>query len=183
MIKMPERNIDMRIEARRAKVYYLFMMGKTLREISETLQIGETTIDRDLEAIRKEISFDEKTVHEPINWDKVRQDALDSLKMIKVMLLNALQESNGKPWTQARILSIMKDIDIRILERVAQPPATKVDIKMWREDALTIVGFIKDKHPEFLSEFRAYLKMAKQQGKKEINVPTETSTGSTEERA
>lgn len=155
------RDVDLRMNARRAKAYYLFMSGKTKADIAEELKVGESTIDRDLEAVRREIAFDEIATTEPVNWDNVRKEALDSLRMVKTMLLTTYNESEGKPWTQARILAIMKDIDVRILERVAQPPQTKIDIKMIRQDALMIASFLTEKHKELLPDFKDFIRQAK----------------------
>jgi len=174
------RNVDLKLNERRSKVYLLYATGNlTKKAIAEKLHTSETTIDRDLEAIRREMTFTETVIPETINWDNVRKEALDSLRAEKILLLQAHEESSGKPWTQARILAIMKDIDVRILERVAQPPQTRIDIKMIKQDALTVVSFLTEKHPELIPSFKEFIRQARLRGleKKTQDLKEEETAG------
>lgn len=146
----------MKQELRRSKVYYLWLMDVTKAEIAEKLQVSESTIDRDLEYVQEHLAKKE------IDWDKIRNEALNSLRSIKLMLLEEYENSaiQKKPWTSAKILSILKDIDLKILERVAQPPSihTKYDIKMVKQEAFAITEFIAKEHPEIMDDLKNFLK-------------------------
>lgn len=152
---------DMKREVRRAKVYLLHLQGKTKRSIAETLKISESTVDRDLEVAWEELKYKE------INYEEIIKEALNSLRTVKVLLLDTYQEAEGKQWTKARILGIIKDIDVKILERVAQPPRVgkQLNIQMIRQDAMTVVGYITQHHPELMPEFKEYLKKEQRERK------------------
>jgi len=139
---------------RRSQVWYLYLTGLNKAEIADKLKISESTVDRDLENVSAYMENKE------VDFDKVTNEALNSLRALKAMLLGTFAEAEGKEWTRARILSIMKDIDVKILERATQPPriGKQTNIAMIKEDVKMIVDFLADKHPEMMGEFREFLK-------------------------
>ena len=167
---MSDENIpDAKRELRRAKVFYLYLMGCTKTEIAHNLNISESTVDRDLEAVQENL---DKT---PIDFNQIRMEALNSLRLTKKMLLDTYEESEEKPWTKARILSIIKDIDVKLLERFSQPilPTRTADLQAIKDEARMVVSFLAKTHPELLEEFKMYLKSVKERKKEE---PTTTQT-------
>jgi len=153
-----EKISDARRELRRAKVFYLYLMGCTKTEIANNLQISESTVDRDLEAVQESV---DKT---PVDFNAIRLEALNSLRLTKKMLLDTFEEAESKPWTKARILGIIKDIDVKVLERFAQPVLSTrtADIQAIKDEAKMVVSFLAKDHPELLEEFKLYLKSVRE---------------------
>jgi transposase len=161
---MSEEIPDAKREIRRAKVFYLHLMGCNKTEIAANLRMSESTVDRDLEAVQENV---DKT---PIDYNQIRNEALNSLRLTKKMLLDTFEESENKPWTKAKILSIIKDIDVKVLEGFAQPMMTTrmADIQAIKTEAKMVVSFLAKTHPELLEEFKMFLKSVKTDVKEEV---------------
>lgn len=143
-------NIDMKIDARRWRVYSLWLYGKTQSEIAEIERVDRTTIWNDLNAIREQLE------NNPQPIEQIRQETLLSLRIIRN---EALQRAETAPDKEAhKFFKIAANIDQKILERFDQSTDAENAENQETDNAVkTLTEYMVEKYgPENLLDFEEW---------------------------
>lgn len=144
------RNIDIKIEARRERVFWLWLRGYKLREIEEMTGVERTTLWRDIKAVREQLAANPQTIE---------QILMETLMMMRFIRADALEMARKADLKNAhRYYKVAADIDKKILERFTQPETMfKVEDHSDDEKAKAVIDFIIEKMgPEALDGFETW---------------------------
>ena len=149
-------NYDLKRDARREWVYFLWIRGKKLREIEEITGSDRVTIWRYIKHIR------ERLAENPRSIEEIRQEALFALRLDRAEIFETIKEAKSKEKVNygqiAKLYSEAVGIDKIILQRytqtgVSQDPSALADL----EKSKIILDFIVTKFgPEGLDGFEDY---------------------------
>lgn len=144
-----EQNLDIKREARRFRVYFLYLDGKSQESIAEILTISRDTVIQDLTEIRKRIAE-----RPPWDMETIRQETY--MRMIALrnkILADADKVENAN--SRARLYDVAASLELKILERYTQMGrGTDVRITGGGDMGKAVVDYIKEKFgPEQLTDF------------------------------
>lgn len=157
------RNMDIRIEYRREFVYFLWLRGKSLKEIGGIVGVSESTIWLDLKAVRAALNL------QPRNMEQIRHETLLSMRLIHADILSTIEEAKevknpkGQPAVRydhvAKLFDVAASLDEKILERYTLPGTTPEVTAKADEQILAMIDYLESKlGPEALTDFQEWWK-------------------------
>jgi len=169
------RNMDMRIEYRREFAYFLWLKGKSLREIGDILGVSESTIWLDLKSIRAVLNL------QPRSMEQIRHETLLSMRLIHADILTTIEEAKevknakGQPAVRydhlAKLYDVAASLDEKILERYTLPGTSPEVTAKADEQILAMIDYLEAKlGPEALTDFQEWWK-ARMDVKKKVQTP------------
>ena len=141
---------DIKIEARRMRVYMLYMSGDITSQegIAEALGISRDTVISDLEEMRKRISR-----NPPWDMEAIRQETYNRMVFLRQEVIQQARESKS-PTEKPKLYKIAADMDEKILERYTQVGGAKPSQATDSEIGKAVVDYIKETFgAEQLSDF------------------------------
>ena len=153
--------LDIKQKIRHQKIYSLWLNGKTAGEIvnllaEEGMGASKRTVERDLIEIQKEIEI------APIDYNAIRQEAMQSLRVTKLMILESLKNVKIGSSLEQKLLKTLGDIDVGILGRNSPPSiGRQYNLQVIKQEALTVAKFVTEQHPELVGEFKQYIEVQK----------------------
>ena len=148
-------NYDLKRDARREWVYFLWLRGKKLREIEEITGSDRVTILRYIKYII------ERLTENPRSIEEIRQEALFALRLDRAEIFETINEAKSKEKVNygqiAKLYAEAVGIDKLILQRYTQSRGPQSVTGSQIDKAKIILDFIVTKYgPEALDNFEEY---------------------------
>lgn len=143
-----ERNLDIKRENRRFRVYFLYLDGKTQEEIADILTVSRDTVMEDLNAIRRRIAE-----QPPWDMETIRQETYMRMVALRNKILEDAEEVENAN-SRARLYDVATSIELKILERYTQTGGKEVRVTGGGDMGKAVVDYIREKFgPEQLTDF------------------------------